>query len=848
MVPRKLTLKNFMCYKNASLDLDGIHLACLSGDNGAGKSAILDAMTWALWGKARATSDEIVAQGELEMQADLEFLIGEQDYRIVRTHSRKSGIATQLSFQVRTLEGGWRNISDNTQRATQERIIDTIKMKYDTFINSAFLLQGKADEFTTKTAGERKKVLAEILGLNYYDELETKAKDESKEAEQRRRRLDDRLGEIEQELALRPQYQHQKRLAEEGLATSRAVLESGESELAELQRREDALKAKEETRQRLLRQLAADREKLADLSQKLRQVETTIAGCQAVIGRREQTEKGYKEYLQVEQEFEESSKKFVLYGNLIGRRREVENAIKHERNKLDLDKRALETSLRNAEEQRRKLPILEKEVADLQLEINAATQANAHLELKKAERQAKQTELEVANQEARRLQKLLREVEEKAKAVPQPGDKCDRCGTLIIEENRDHIVQEYRNEWQEVKQLSKEAKQNQDELKAGLDELEKEQQQLEAPARKLAGLLSKQGSTTQKLHDARQVGESVAQWQAQLDALNTTLETENYGHSEKAKQTEIEQQLKALAFHEAHFQNLDGRRVALKKYVEEKKGLDSAIERLANLREQAEFYEQQQTSLQQAATENLALAEALALEVADLNDITAQRGAAQQRKISAESQVESYKTQLREAELNLQRCDKLALEKKTKELERDRAAKEVSIYKELSEAFGKKGLQALIIDTVLPELEDEANRLLRGMSDGRMTVNFDTLRDSKKGEAIETLELKITDEQGPRPYELFSGGEAFRVNFAVRVALSKLLARRSGAALRTLVIDEGFGTQDGSGRERLVEAIRSIEDEFDRVLVITHIQELKDVFPVRIDVVKTANGSQITVN
>ena len=78
--------------------------------------------------------------------------------------------------------------------------------------------------------------------------------------------------------------------------------------------------------------------------------------------------------------------------------------------------------------------------------------------------------------------------------------------------------------------------------------------------------------------------------------------------------------------------------------------------------------------------------------------------------------------------------------------------------------------------------------------------------------------------------------------------VSKLLARRSGAQLRTLIIDEGFGSQDGQGRDRLVEAIRGIENDFERVLVITHLQELKDVFPVRIDVVKTASGTQLAVN
>ena len=100
---------------------------------------------------------------------------------------------------------------------------------------------------------------------------------------------------------------------------------------------------------------------------------------------------------------------------------------------------------------------------------------------------------------------------------------------------------------------------------------------------------------------------------------------------------------------------------------------------------------------------------------------------------------------------------------------------------------------------------------------------------------------------GARPYELYSGGEAFRVNFAIRIALSKLLARRAGARLQTLVIDEGFGSQDDAGRERLVEAIKSIEDQFAMILVITHLDDMKERFPVRIDVRKTALGSTYEV-
>jgi exonuclease SbcC len=94
---------------------------------------------------------------------------------------------------------------------------------------------------------------------------------------------------------------------------------------------------------------------------------------------------------------------------------------------------------------------------------------------------------------------------------------------------------------------------------------------------------------------------------------------------------------------------------------------------------------------------------------------------------------------------------------------------------------------------------------------------------------------------------MFSGGEAFRVAFAVRLAMSKLLIRRSGARLETLVIDEGFGTQDPEGRERLVEALNIAREEFAKVLVITHLDELKDQFGAQIRVEKGIGGSSLAL-
>jgi exonuclease SbcC len=79
------------------------------------------------------------------------------------------------------------------------------------------------------------------------------------------------------------------------------------------------------------------------------------------------------------------------------------------------------------------------------------------------------------------------------------------------------------------------------------------------------------------------------------------------------------------------------------------------------------------------------------------------------------------------------------------------------------------------------------------------------------------------------------------------LALSEILSQRAGARLQTLVIDEGFGSQDAQGRQRLVEAINLVRGDFAKILVITHIDELKDQFPNRIEVEKTDRGSTLSV-
>ena len=145
-----------------------------------------------------------------------------------------------------------------------------------------------------------------------------------------------------------------------------------------------------------------------------------------------------------------------------------------------------------------------------------------------------------------------------------------------------------------------------------------------------------------------------------------------------------------------------------------------------------------------------------------------------------------------------------------------------------------------LIEAALPDLESGANEILARLTDGRLSLFLETQRTTARGDVRETLEIRIHDGVGTRSYELFSGGEAFRINFALRIALAKLLATRAGAPLRTLFLDEGFGTQGRPGAAAPAGRLSAPSSGISiSSLVITHIDELKEAFPVRIEVTRT---------
>ena len=174
----------------------------------------------------------------------------------------------------------------------------------------------------------------------------------------------------------------------------------------------------------------------------------------------------------------------------------------------------------------------------------------------------------------------------------------------------------------------------------------------------------------------------------------------------------------------------------------------------------------------------------------------------------------------------------------------DKAKQDFFIYSELTNAFGKDGIPLLVIENALAELQSEVQRQLEVMTDGSVMVEFRTQKELKSGKISDTLDILVSDHEGIRDFNLYSGGERMRVALAIRLGLSKLLSRRAGKRFDILIIDE-ISDLDVHGMGKFVELIHQVARDYGQIFVVSHIDELKDRFQQVIQVVKTSDGSHV---
>ncbi len=1017
MIPRSLELRNFMCYRAdvPRLDFDGISIACLSGENGSGKSALLDSITWALWGEARLRSDDdLIALGETEMMVDLTFSLDSQDYRVLRKRSKGKRGQSQLEFQIRA-EAAWKVISGATLRETQQKIDQTLRMGFDTFSNSAFLRQGRANEFTSKEPSKRKQVLADILGLNVYEQLEDASKGHAKEVDGRTKVVDGEIQAHRTHADKRELFIDEVRLAEQRHADIERMLAAARDAYDAADARVRTLEARQPLRDERRRQMGERRVRRDELAAKVEKANRAIVAARQILADAETIRAGAAQLDAAKTALAQFDGLRDQYDQLMAQRREQEQALREARARIEQELARVEGELRSLQERAARRPKLDREIRELVVRLEQLTPIAGELEQARRTRtdlqersrvanQLKFRKIEIQNIIEKRRDSLVASREELKRRVKQASDQlkdearwrteleqaqrertlleaeqarlellrsdeaqsterlgalraacdtikaqgeqinekiqlltaadlasCPLCGSELGHDGLAHIQEEFQRERTELRQRFTQTKRDADSMDKQVREVKTQISEVNQRTAGLTELAGKIARLDRDLHAAEEARLRQSEDQRQLDDVQVQILKGDFEQGLRAELARVEAELTGtggVELIETEMKRAERRIAELEKQLAEQAELNAQIQSRRNeirqiddndpaLHEQELRQRELTTTLQMedyghpqrlaikaldsessalgytpdvhAATreqikalsewalkltrlENAEtwLAENQPLVVRDeeelrRNDAEILQAEEELRVIEAElralepairsrneTQVALRNIQndqrvadrdLAEKQSHLKRAEEAVVLLLEREAERKRLADRKGLFDELSQAFGKKGVQALLIETAIPEIEREANTLLSGMTDNQMHVRFETQGETKKGDVTETLDIKISDALGTRDYDAYSGGESFRVDFAIRVALAKLLARRAGARLETLIIDEGFGSQDTRGRERLVEAITSIQRDFKQILVVTHIQELKDMFPVQIEVVKTALGS-----
>jgi DNA repair protein SbcC/Rad50 len=851
MIPVSLQISGFLSYIDpVKLDFSTFELACISGANGAGKSSLLDAITWVLFGQARRRDDTIINSHAVAAEVIYEFLYEGVLYRVQR--SKPKDKSTLLEFYMQEPAGSWRPLTEHSLRETEQRIQQILRMDYETFINASFFLQGKADQFAQQRPGDRKRILSSILGLEVWETYRERSAERRKRLETELAGLDALLEEINIELNQADERKSHLKQLEESLSQVSALRKAREDVRENLRRLESSLAEQKRLSEVLAGQLQAARQRLdqrsADLLARHQDRQEYLDRLAGEV----EVKAAYQRWADARHELERWDVIAANFHQYESQRSIPQMAIETERSRLEQECQGLVELQRQVIEQEKQIPLVQAQLVEAQSNVE---QSNARLE----RRSQLETELSVlqdnrstARAENEHLIPKMTELKERIDQLKETsGANCPLCGQPLSPDERQQLIA---NLEREGKDMGDRYRSNQDLIRRFDQERQKIETGLET-LRKVETDLRQQHRLVDQSEDRlRQIQKVLSEWQTgkaiRQQELNSILSEGKYALKERIELARIDESLKELGYDAAAH---DAARRA------EQEGRSSE--------EQLRLLENARAALGPLKREIAGLEKQLSVDEADVTlkeadfQKSEEKYQAQAASLPDLDRVESELYDVREQENRLRMqlggaiqavevLDILKVRKAEKLVDREALTHQIAHLKTLERAFSKDGVPALLIEQALPEIEAQANEILDRLSDGGMSVRFATQKDYKdknRDDKKETMDILISDSAGVREYELFSGGEAFRVNFAIRLALSRVLAQRAGARLQTLVIDEGFGSQDTEGRQRLVEAINQVRPDFAKVLVITHLEELKDAFPTRIEVEKTAHGSQVRV-
>ena len=787
MIIRRVTLHNYRRFAYADLECPE-NIIGIVGRNGAGKTTLVEAIGWALYGNviSRTGKGDIRSQFAAESETcsvELEFEYGGEEYRILRQLKGKNATAEAAIYRA-----GAASPDAVQERGVNEYVEHLLRLDYRSFFASVFARQRELAALSAMSPEERRKSIARLINIDRIDKA-------------RERVLADRNGKNKFIEGMRSALVDPELLDQRIAAAAAENLQLNEA----MAREAEAVAAQEEA----LREARVVLDHLAGLRGVWQEHENRILGWQA--SRREQL-------AALQRSREDLEAIAVAEEELETLRKTLQGlpAVRGEKERLDGEE------LRQVQREGL-LQLLKQtgEIAAASRERIAAAQSRlaglAALTEERAALMQREEELEKRLDEARELQQHWKseaaaaaragtETRTKKEQIEKlgPDGECPTC-TQKLAGHYELVLTEMDEKLAGLRIAWQSAAKNQEEAEKSIAELE---QALKTSRREKETLLRRITADTEASASLARMQEELAAADSQAAELGRNLAALGEVEYDREAHQKARAQL-------AELEALQRRADMLEERASRRGQVAADIERTEKMAADLTAMEEGERTVQAGlGYEESAYREADAAAKAATSALFAAKAShAKARELAVRSLT---------VEENLQ-TQKAEQQKKRQEI---RETEEEIRYLDALDLYLRK-FRVELAGRIRPLLARRASELLSLTTSGRYT----------RLELDEDYQISLYDGNHAFPLGRFSGGEQDLANLCLRVAISQILAERSGGApINFIVLDEIFGSQDEERKSLILNALGQLSSQFRQIFMITHVESLKDTLPVILEV------------
>jgi exonuclease SbcC len=773
----RLRLINFRQHEDTELVL-GSGLTGIVGPNGSGKSTLLEALAWAIYGMpaARGSRDSIRrrrAPARSSVRVELDFCLGSHQYRVLRTLNNAELYQDAESAPIATSLG-----------TVTEKLTRVLGMTREEFFNTYFTGQKELAVMAAMTAPERAQFLSRVLG---YEKLRV-AQDRLKE---KRGLLKARLHALESNLLDTAELEADETMVRDRIARAQSSEGSAVAQLARAVEVEESLKPRLEAMQRL-------KQLVAELNGELKLADHKVSEAK---DRHEQLDRQLIEALAARDKVRPL---LVQLEPLASLKSEAETLDAQERTVLA--RQGFEAQL--ADLRSRQAAV--KERLALIPTAAAVEEAAELLDEARTRRAASHAavdewytawvrDLQDAKTKRQTLLDQYQDIKEQRERLVKlgPDGACPTC-TRPLGTEFANVVGVLDRQLEAVLNNGTFYKQRIDQLAqppAELVQVERARDQADQEIHGMTERLVQLRALTQEEPALREEERSLL---GRVATLERSLAASAVPY-DRPRHDEVRKLLAGLE--EAALQ------VARLKVL---------ADRAEDLVKEAELAERSLSEREGHAREIRERMETLGYREWDHTALRAEVETANQARREADLSVIRVRAELVAAEEALKQVARRKEERERREWEAREVSVELALNGEVDRAF--TDLRSELNANLRPDLSDNASGFLRDMTGGRYS----------ELELDEDFIASIVDDGETKP--VISGGEEDLVNLALRLAISQMIAERSGQPLSLLVLDEIFGSLDEDRRNAVLELLRGLADRFPQVILITHIESVREGF------------------